>query len=512
MKRIYSLCVALLPILATSCSLFTGGESGDNSNSTTATTIYYENFDGDPSYTNWANQGTSWQNPMGEGAYEVTYDAYYAKLYNDLNSSMGQYVNASGKCYMNIYAPTQTTCYVEINNISTGSAKQFTLLFGAAFQASQCNLYVKGDDSDWQRLEYSASSAYKSWALAMAPFTIVGDIEKLSFRFEPTDTNAQLGCWIDDLHLLTSSGGQIVEFAPKTIYQWAELPNKNNSKSDYVYHTHWSTSVSSKQKVRNYSYCYDVRRHSPMWIAHPQHTVYQEGGKTRPDEDPWACDPYLTDSQSAVVYPVNGYICSLRTYSSEFEFGYYQWQRGHMIPSSYRGCGDKSNPAEINVQTFYSSNIAAQRKDANSAFQILWGAAEKKIQDSYVCPDTLYVVSGAHFANENTKALDGNMYDLPNICKTCVVPTHFYKIVLRTRRGNTGKKIQDCSASELKAVGFWFSNTDVDEQTGLATPTLSSAHLHSVAEIERLTGNEFNFFPEIPNEVKQSFNTSDWGF
>ena len=182
-----------------------------------------------------------------------------------------------------------------------------------------------------------------------------------------------------------------------------------------------------------------------------------------------------------------------------------------MLASSYRGCGDKNNPAEINVQTFYSSNIAAQRS-GDCAFQTLWGAAERKIQDNYVCADTLYVVSGAHFANEKITATDANIFSLSSLCKTCIVPTHFYKIVLRTKSGSTGKSIQECSASELKAVGFWFSNTDTDEQTGSATPTLGKVHLRSVAEIERLTGNEFDFFPEVPDEVKQSFNPSDWGF
>ncbi|MBO7219704.1 MAG: DNA/RNA non-specific endonuclease [Alistipes sp.] len=300
---------------------------------------------------------------------------------------------------------------------------------------------------------------------------------------------------------------------PNRNYNWAETPKKSNSKADYVYHTHWSTTYSSNKRVRNYSYCYDVRRHSPIWIAHPQHAIYQEGGKTRPASDPWACDPYLTDSQSAIIYPLYGANnCSLRTYFDNYYQEFYQWQRGHMLASSYRGCGDKSNPAEINKQTFYSANIAAQRSDQNSAFQILWGTAEKKILDSYVCSDTLYVVSGAHFANENTKATDGNMFYIPDYCKTCVVPTHFYKILLRTKSGRTGKAIQECSASELKAVGFWFSNTDTDEQTGSTSPTLSKVHMRSIDDIERLTGNEFNFFPEIPESVEASFNASEWGF
>ena len=37
--------------------------------------------------------------------------------------------------------------------------------------------------------------------------------------------------------------------------------------------------------------------------------------------------------------------------------------------------------------------------------------------------------------------------------KECIVPTHYYKLLLRTRSGNLRKPIQECSAGELKAVG-----------------------------------------------------------
>ena len=490
-----------------------GGDNGDNNESPTdGITLYYENLDGNTSYTDWANTNTTWQNPTGEGAGGVTYDTSYVKLRNDNYGSSGKYTSASGQSYARIFEPQNgRNNYFEIHNIATNGKSKFTFWFGAMFKASQCSLYIKSGDSAWKKLEYTASANYNSWALAKASFTIVGSADKLSFRIEPTDANVSYGYNIDDLRLTTSNGGQNVEFGTKANYNWAEMPLKTNSKSDYVYHTHWSTTVNSKKSVRNYSYCYDVRRHSPIWIAHPQHAIYQEGGKTRPANDPWACDPYLTDQQSAIIYPIDGNICSLRTYDDSSYSSHYQWGRGHMLASSYRGCGDKNNPAEINVQTFYSSNVAAQRS-GNCAFQTLWGAAERKIQDSYVCADTLYVVSGAHFANEKTTATDGNVFYIPSYSKTCVVPTHFYKIVLRTKGGSTSKAIQDCSASELKAVGFWFSNTDVDEQTGSSTPSLSKVHLRSVAEIERLTGNEFDFFPEVPDEVKQSFNPSEWGF
>ena len=490
------------------------GESNgdDNQPSEPAVVLYYDNLDGNPSYTDWANNSTSWQNLTGEGASDVTYESAYTKLRNDNYGSAGKYTGASGKSYIRIYEPSGTNSnYVEVHDIATNGESKFTFSFGAMFKASQCSLLVSCDDSAWKPLEYTASASYNSWALAKASFTIVGSAKKISFRFEPTDGSVSYGYNIDDLRLETSAGGQTIEIGSKKNNNWAEIPVATNSKSDYVYHTHWSTSVSSKKTLRNYSYCYDVRRHSPMWIAHPQHAVYQEGGKTRPASDPWACDPYLTNSQSAIIYPIDGNICSLRTYDDNTYTSHYQWGRGHMLASSYRGCGDKNNPAEINVQTFYSSNVAAQRS-GNCAFQTLWGAAEKKIQDNYICADTLYVVSGAHFANENTTALDGNIYYLPSYCKTCIVPTHFYKIVLRTKSGSTGKAIQECSASELKAVGFWFSNTDIDEQTGSATPTLSKVHLRSIAEIEQLTGNEFDFFPEIPDAVKQSYTASEWGF
>ena len=494
-----------------------GGNNNDNNQGndgspTDGITLYYDNLDGNTSYTDWANTNTSWQNPIGEGAADVTYDSSYAKIRNDNYGSAGKYESASGSSYIRIFEPSNgSNNYLEVHNIATNGEQKLTLWFGAMFKASQCSLYIKSGDSTWQRLEYTASSTYNSWALAKASFTIVGKADKLSFRFEPSDANVNYGYNLDDLRLTTSAGGQTIEIAAKRDYNWAETPLKTNSKSDYVYHTHWSRSVNSKKSLRNFSYCYDVRRHSPMWIAHPQHAVYQEGGKTRPANDPWARDPYLTDQQSAIIYPIDGNICSLRTYDDESYSSHYQWGRGHMLASSYRGCGDKNNPAEINVQTFYSSNIAAQRS-GDCAFQILWGAAERKIQDNYICTDTLYCVSGAHFANEKTTATDGNVFYIPSYSKTCVVPTHFYKIVLRTKSGSTGKAIQECSASELKAVGFWFSNTDIDEQTGSATPTLSRSHLRSVADIERLTGNEFSFFPEIPDEVKQSFNPSEWGF
>ena len=41
-------------------------------------------------------------------------------------------------------------------------------------------------------------------------------------------------------------------------------------------------------------------------------------------------------------------------------------------------------------------------------------------------------------------------------------------------------------------------------------PALST-FARSVDEIERLTGGEFEFFPEAPDKVTASYNLADWG-
>lgn len=143
-----------------------GSNNDTPDNPTPTTTLYYDNFDGDESYNDWAYNSTVWQNPTGEGAENVAYETNYTKIKNDLYGSTGKYTNASGKCYVNIYKPDNNIAYFEIHNIATNSEKNFTLSFGAIFKSSHCALYIKGDDSEWKRLEYTGATTYNSWAVA----------------------------------------------------------------------------------------------------------------------------------------------------------------------------------------------------------------------------------------------------------------------------------------------------------------------------------------------------------
>ena len=66
------------------------------------------------------------------------------------------------------------------------------------------------------------------------------------------------------------------------------------------------------------------------------------------------------------------------------------------------------------------------------------------------------------------------------------------------------KAIQECAPSELKAVGFWFENSDEGDAT------FGRAQMKSVKEIEEIT--KFTFFPDVDESVKASYNPAEWGF
>ena len=157
--------------------------------------------------------------------------------------------------------------------------------------------------------------------------------------------------------------------------------------------------------------------------------------------------------------------------------------RGHQIAKAQR-----TVTALARKQTNYYTNMTPQYWSLN---QQKWQQLEAKERGEWMCSDTLYMVSGCHFDNYN--------FTIPNRDgKTaCPVPTHYFKVMLRTKSGNTGKSVQECSANELICAGYWVTNSSK------ATPVIKS-----VAEIEQLTG--FTFFANVPNAPKNTFTASDW--
>ena len=496
----------------------TSGSGGDDEeddgddDTPTGEIVFSLDFGAAPASADFADSFTSWQTQTGSGAGSVGYASYGVKIRSGYD---GASAGASGKGYATMTA-TKATNYFTVKNISLPAGVQnFTLSFYAAFATGDVVLSVS-DGSSTRALTYQASSSYNVWSEVTVGFTLANPVSNLTITLAPSQAfnynDRQYGLNFDDIVLTAGGGGQQIDFgASGKEYSWAELPATPADMTNKKIHTFWSTTVSTKQHLRNYTYCYDTKRHCPLWIAHPQHACYEEGGRTRPETDPWAADPNMTQAEQAIIWVWPGdnrdkYVVS--------ESPLYRWGRGHMLASGYRGCGDANNPAEINVQTFYSCNIAPQ---GGKVFSSLWQQAEWRIQDNYVCADTLYCVSGAHFDEGAIAAYDGSWVNSKaqtrghiDESKPCEVPTHYYKLILRTRNGNTGKAIQECSASELIAVGFWFENGDGTDDRGAATPTLDASYLKSVAWIEQQTG--FTFFPDVPPSVKQQCNPSDWGF
>lgn len=504
-----------------------GGDDGDDGEGGTPTpvpgpgtdeVVFKLDFGADPGEYQFIDKFTSWQTQTGSGAGNVVYDGLGVKIRGGYD---GASVGASGKGYATMTATKQSS-YFMIRDISLPSdVKNYTLTFYAAFATGDVTLTVSSG-LFYQTLDYQASPTYNTWKKVTVGFTLVNPVSTLTISLASSQAfdsdDRSFGLNFDDIVLTTGGGGQTVDLGTVTDpdpgpkeYHWDELPATPTDMTDKKIHTFWSTTVSSGQYLRNYTYCYDTRRHCPLWIAHPQHACYQEGGYTRPAEDPFAMDPNMSQEEQAIIWfwEADGrdkYVVS--------DTPLFRWTRGHMLASSYRGCGDKNNPAQINVQTFYSCNIAPQ---GGAAFDALWLAAEQKILDDYVCADTLYCVSGAHFGAGALAAYDGSWVNNKAQkrgsiaeAKPCEVPTHYYKLILRTRNGNTGKAIQDCDASELKAVGFWFENGDGTDDSGAVIPAFGAAQMKSVKWIEEQTG--FTFFPDIPKSVKEQYNPADWGF
>lgn len=257
---------------------------------------------------------------------------------------------------------------------------------------------------------------------------------------------------------------------------WNELP-KYKADENYIYCTH--TSMLMNEIKRNYTFCFDKILHASHWVAYPLHTVYTSGPATRPNVFPF--DPDVP----------SGYQANLsRSYSGPYD-------RGHQIPAADRKCEQS-----FMDQTFYSTNMTPQYSNFN---QNLWGSLENKVRNQ-ICADTLYVVTGAYFNGPYDSSIEESTTDVGGTIMP--IPSHYYKILLRTVSGNTRRSVDSFDdASELKAIGIWLQH----KNTGSST-TLPADAFVSVKTIEELTGFEFfNMLnPEIADKVKSQCDPSAW--
>lgn len=285
---------------------------------------------------------------------------------------------------------------------------------------------------------------------------------------------------------------------------WAEQP-EYRAGSNYIYKTYYTTLSGASRASRNYSICFDPQKRVSHWVAYPVHRVYesprnyQVGTSTQGRTNAWAYDDAVTEYAPSenynTAYRILGYeltdpvIPQNDQQYIEFKNTLRGYSRGHMLPSASR-----YNTWATNAQTCYATNLMPQNGTLNGNS---WADVEMKTRNSK-CSDTLFVVTGALFKNSTTTT------DRKN--NEIAVPSHCFKLLLRTKSGNTGKRIdQISSASDLISIGFIFENSssgDIPYKEAVV----------SIKEIEQQSGFTFfrNINPSIADAVKSQKNIADW--
>ena len=279
-------------------------------------------------------------------------------------------------------------------------------------------------------------------------------------------------------------------------YGWYELPAISYSESGKylidqnnttLYYAHHICAGGEKgpggKTARNYTVCYSAEHHCPVWVAAPRHKMYQSGASRT---DAYAKDPWIpSDIQ----------------YNSKSTGG--GCNKGHML-----GSAERISTTATNKQVFYYTNIAPQYSDTFNTGGGGWNTLEDWV-DGQVCSDTLYVVIGAYFEKYTDKR---GYTDSPATISfggrnDVSRPTMFYYILMRTKKGNSGKALKDCSTSEIKCAAFVRSHKTPKPKDGKIE--VSKDDLMSVSDLEKITG--FTYFPNVPQAPKDNYNASDWG-
>ncbi len=257
---------------------------------------------------------------------------------------------------------------------------------------------------------------------------------------------------------------------------WAELPLCDDRGSNFQYVSHGDISVGGKSNQRNFTMCFDKANKAAVWVAYPLHDAHVgSSGRT----NAWQYDPKIATQYQ----PDLG-----KSYSGSYD-------RGHQLPS-----GSRTGSEEMNYATFYYSNMTPQASDFN---QKGWQYLENDVRNN-ICSDTLYVVTGALFKGNNDSSIDASTTDRNG--DVCPIPSHYFKVLLRTKSGSTGKAIKNItSASDVKAIAILLKHTSS------ITSVPASAFI-SVEELEEFSG--FTFFPilndAIEADVKKQCSRSAW--
>lgn len=242
---------------------------------------------------------------------------------------------------------------------------------------------------------------------------------------------------------------------------WLELPEVVQEENSYFI-THSCTL--NQETVRNYSMLYDSEYMGSYWVAYPLHASYVgDSGRN----DLWAFDPSIPEN------------LQFRYHNLAFGSNYYD--RGHQVPSA-----DRTATVEMNIQTFYSTNITPQWYYFN---QQKWENIENWFRTQHAQQDTVWIVTGAVYrtlgGSETVETLtnSNNTAEKRGREFRVSIPNYYYKIGLKAK-GNS-----------YTAIGFWYENARPDNNT------VNYQDAKSIRYIEDLTG--INFFVNLPAAVRE---------
>lgn len=272
---------------------------------------------------------------------------------------------------------------------------------------------------------------------------------------------------------------------------WYEMPSMCRNSGDYeqplIYFAH--EKLPSDASKRNYTFCFAPDHYAALWVAYPLHECYTGSAKRT---DAFGYDYVFAEYTSTLGFGNENMQSTVTgAYYSEYgNTGSTQYSRGHQLPSA-----DRTASTDDNKTTFFATNMTPQLQSLNGG---AWEKLEALVRETWMCADTLYVVTGAIFDKGH-----GHAYDNKSNGKRVSVPSHYYKVLLRTKNGASGKCVADCKADELQCIGFIFSH-----DTSRGSRKVYKTDACSVAELEARTG--FEFFVNVPAAGKQTFDTSLW--
>ncbi len=300
-------------------------------------------------------------------------------------------------------------------------------------------------------------------------------------NLENTDRSVQIRIVFTDGYNTTLTLTQTA-FSVSADYDhtWGEQPLYRPN-GNYIYKTYYTT-LSNGKYVRNYSICYDSNLRVAHWVSYPLHRCYTSPSVGRTDA--WSYDPNN-------LLPIIPESAQASIVNASYGTGD---ARGHQCPSA-----DRYSTVATNEMTFYATNIMPQNYNFNGGSWVNLENQIRKWAPTTVTGtryDTLFVVTGTYFTGATITDRSGKRVGYPAKC---------WKVLLQ-QRGNQNKQISAFAATELKAIGFIFTNNQAGADTALSTAACS------VADVEALTGFSFfhNLDPTVATTVKGTLTKSDW--